>query len=136
MFVIASKVVWFLIQPVSLILILLLLALLMLLAGWRRRGLLTLTLAVAALTICAFTTFGYLLIGTLESRFSRPAEMPARVDGIVVLGGGMDADINNARRGYELNRSGDRFTETLRLALLYPERKSRHQRRHRCLHRR
>ena len=136
MFVIASKVVWFLIQPVSLILILLLLALLMLLAGWRRRGLLTLTLAVAALTICAFTTFGYLLIGTLEARFSRPAEMPARVDGIVVLGGGMDADINNARRGYELNRSGDRFTETLRLALLYPERKSRHQRRHRGLHRR
>src|SRR5690606_15984914 len=33
----------------------------------------------------------------------------------------MDADINTVRGGYELNRSGDRFVETLRLAQRYPE---------------
>ena len=63
-----------------------------------------------------FTTFGYLLITPLENRFVRPAE-PARIDGIVVLGGGMDGEVNTVRHGWELNRSGDRYVETLRLAL-------------------
>jgi uncharacterized SAM-binding protein YcdF (DUF218 family) len=121
MFIMLSKIGWFLAQPVTLLLILMLLALLMLLLGWRRRAFAALLIASLFLALCAFTTFGYLLIGPLEARFTRPAEMPAAVDGIIVLGGGMDADVNNVRGGYELNRSGDRFTEALRLALLYPD---------------
>ena len=121
MFVTISKIGWFLVQPVSLVAILMLLALLMGIFGWRRRSLAALTLASLMLLTMAFTTTGYLLIGGLESRFARPAQMPARVDGIIVLGGGMDADVNRVRGEYELTRSGDRFTEALRLALLYPE---------------
>jgi uncharacterized SAM-binding protein YcdF (DUF218 family) len=121
MFLFASKIGWFFAQPLTLVLILLLAAFAMSVAGWRKRGLVTLGLAIVGLVLSAYTTLGYLMIGSLEGRFVRPSEMPARVDGIVVLGGGMDADINNVRHGYEFNRSGDRFTEALRLALLYPE---------------
>lgn len=115
-----SKIGWLLVQPISLILIVLVLAFVLVLAGWRRRAAVLLALGAMFLALSAFTSFGYVLIAPLEATFFRPAQMPARVDGIIVLGGGMDADVNQVRDGHELNRSGDRFTEALRLALLYP----------------
>jgi len=107
------------VQPLSLIVLLLLagLALSWLRRRWISRGLIG--LALLMLFLCGFTTFGYVLITPLEQRFERPAE-PADVDGIVVLGGGMDGEVNSVRGGFELNRSGDRFVEALRLAQRYP----------------
>lgn len=106
-------------QPLSLIVLLLLagLALSWLRRRWISRGLIG--LALLMLFLCGFTTFGYVLITPLEQRFERPAE-PADVDGIVVLGGGMDGEVNSVRGGFELNRSGDRFVEALRLAQRHP----------------
>ncbi|RUU72969.1 YdcF family protein, partial [Mesorhizobium sp. M7A.T.Ca.TU.009.01.3.1] len=46
--------------------------------------------------------------------------LPAKVDGIVVLGGGFEGAINLARGGYELNSSGDRMVETAVLARRFP----------------
>ncbi len=74
------------------------------------------------LFVTAFTTSGYAIITPLEDRFVRPPE-PARIDGIVVLGGAMDGEVNTVRGGWELNRSGDRYVETVRLALAHPEAK-------------
>lgn len=122
MFFIASKVLWFLAQPVTLVFALLVLALLL---NFRRRRLLQgicVGLAALILGLCAYTSIGYVALLPLEQRFERPAP-PAEVTGIIVLGGGMDAEINAIRLGYELNRSGDRFVEALRLAQLYPEAK-------------
>lgn len=120
MFVYLTRIVWLVAQPLALALILLLAALV--LAAFRRPRLAgaASVLSAIVLGLSAFTTLGYVLIGTLESRFERPAE-PARIDGIVVLGGGMDGEVNSARHGWELNRSGDRMVETLRLALRHPE---------------
>jgi len=120
MFFVASKVLWFLVQPVTLVLVLLLLALLL---NFGRRRLLQgfcLGLAALILGLSAYTSLGYVALQPLEQRFERPA-LPAAVTGIIVLGGGMDTEINAIRMGYELNRSGDRFVEALRLAQLYPE---------------
>lgn len=120
MFVAVSKIAWFVAQPVSLIMILALAGLVLSFTRWRRLARTATALSVLLLGLGAFTSLGYVLIQPLEQRFERPSGMPAEVDGIIVLGGGMDADINDARGGYELNRSGDRFTEALRLARLYP----------------
>jgi uncharacterized SAM-binding protein YcdF (DUF218 family) len=111
-----------LVQPLSLVVILLILAVLL---SWLRRRWISRTLVGLSLLIlflCCFTTFGYLAITPLENRFARPDE-PVWVDGIVVLGGPMDAEVNTARGGWELTRSGDRYVETLRLALKHPEAK-------------
>src|SRR5690606_22540206 len=116
MFPYLTRIFWILVQPLSLIAILLVLAFLL---GFRRRaGWSRLFLAVAGLLLLAasFTTFAYAIITPLENRFVRPDE-PARIDGIVVLGGALDSEVNSVRKGWELNRSGDRFVETLRLAL-------------------
>lgn len=114
-----TRIFWLLVQPLSLVVLLLVagLALSWLKRRWISRGLIG--LALLLLFVCSFTTFGYLLITPLEQRFERPAE-PTQVDGIVVLGGGMDGEVNSVRGGYELNRSGDRLVETLRLALRHP----------------
>ena len=120
---ISLRIFWLLAQPLSLVLLLLVAGLVLSFFKRRWPARVVIGLAAFVLFLCTFTTFGYLLIMPLEQRFERPAE-PARVDGIVVLGGGMDSEVNSVRGGYELNLSGDRYVETLRLALQHPEAKS------------
>lgn len=115
-----TRIFWLVMQPLSLVVLLLAAGLAL---SWLRRRWISRVLVGSALLLlflCCFTTFGYLLITPLEQRFARPAE-PVQVDGIVVLGGGMDSEVNSVRGGYELNRSGDRYVETLRLALRHPD---------------
>lgn len=107
-------------QPLSLVVLLLLAGLAL---SWLKRRWIARVLVGSALLLlflCCFTTFGYVLITPLEQRFERPAE-PEQIEGIVVLGDGMDGEVNSVRGGYELNRSGDRYVEALRLALRYPD---------------
>lgn len=120
MFFAASKIFWLLAQPLSLTFLLGTLGFVLGFTRWRKTGRTAIGTGLVILFLSAFTTLGPLLLQPLESAFPRPAE-PARVDGIIVLGGGMDAEINEVRGGYELNRSGDRFVETLRLARRYPD---------------
>ncbi len=61
------------------------------------------------------------MLAPLEDRFARPDTLPAHVDGIVVLGGYMNGDINAGRKGFELNSAADRIFEAIRLARLYPD---------------
>ena len=122
MFPVLTRIFWLLAQPLSVIMACLLLAFLF---GFRaKRGWSRFFLVVGGLMlfVTTFTTFGYAIITPLENRFVRAPE-PAHIDGVVVLGGGMDGEVNSVRGGWELNRSGDRYVEALRLALAHPEAK-------------
>lgn len=123
MFFYLSKTFWFLAQPLNLAIFLLALALLAAVLRWRRIAGTGFVLAFLILGLSAWTSLGSIMLGPLESRFPRPATPPATVAGIVVLGGGFEGAINQARGGYELNTSGDRFVETAVLALRYPQAK-------------
>jgi uncharacterized SAM-binding protein YcdF (DUF218 family) len=57
----------------------------------------------------------------LEDRFPRPAEAPARVDGIVVLGGAVEQDLTEARGIPALNGAAERMTEPVALMRRHPE---------------
>jgi uncharacterized SAM-binding protein YcdF (DUF218 family) len=120
---IASKLLWIIGQPISMVLILLTIGFILTFTRFRRTSRLSLFAAMLLLGTAAFTSVGYVLADVLENRFTRPATPPTDVTGIILLGGGMDADVNTARRGFELNRSGDRPVEALRLALAYPQAK-------------
>ena len=119
MFFSASKIIWFFLQPLNLAILLLALSLLVGAVGWRKLAGTIVLIPFVMLLLSAWTTFGALLIGPLESRFVRP-EMPAKVAGIIVLGGGFEGAINQARGGYELNSGGDRFVEAAILARRFP----------------
>jgi uncharacterized SAM-binding protein YcdF (DUF218 family) len=123
MFFVLSKIFWFFAQPLNFAIFLLALGLLLVAARWRRSGLGAMLAALLVLTVSAWTSLGALMLNPLEERFARPAALPERIDGIVVLGGGFEGAINLARGGYELNSGGDRFVETAVLARRYPEAK-------------
>lgn len=57
----------------------------------------------------------------LEDRFPRPDPAPARVDGIVVLGGAVEQDLTEARGIPALNGAAERMTEPVALMRRYPE---------------
>ena len=120
MFFVLSKVFWFFIQPLNLALFLLLVGVVALLAGWRRLSIAGCVSGFLILALATWTSLGAIMLTPLEERFQRPAA-PEKVDGIVVLGGGLEGAINLARGGYELNSAGDRFVETAVLARRYPD---------------
>lgn len=120
MFLVLAKIFWIVAQPLSVAIILIVAGLLLLSVGRRRSGTTAAIFGVLVLGLASFTTLGALLIMPLENRFQRP-EWPETVGAIVMLGGASDGSISAARQVAELNPAGDRFTETLRLAQLYPE---------------
>ena len=120
MFFVLSKIFWFVIQPVNLAIIVSLIGLAFMKVRWFRLAYSLVTGATLLLVLCVWTSFGAMLVNPLEERFPRP-ELPETVDGIVVLGGGLEGGINLARAGYELNAGGDRFVETAVLARRFPD---------------
>jgi uncharacterized SAM-binding protein YcdF (DUF218 family) len=77
-------------------------------------GVTILFLAIAALPVSAWLT------APLENRFPRPAILPARVDGLIVLGGAVDPLTTSLRGLPTLNSEAERMTEFVRLAKRYP----------------
>lgn len=120
MFFVLSKLFWFLVQPINLAILLVLAGLALTALRWRRTGLGLIGLAAFWLVLCVWTSFGAMLVTPLEERFRRP-QLPERVAGIIVLGGGFEGGINLARGGYELNSGGDRYVEAAVLARRFPE---------------
>ncbi len=119
MFFESSKIIWFFLQPLNLAIMLLGLSVLAGAFGWLKLAGTIVLIPFIVLLLSAWTTLGALLISPLESRFARP-DMPTKIAGIIVLGGGFEGAINKARGGYELNGSGDRFVETAILARRFP----------------
>lgn len=120
MFFYLSKIFWFFIQPLNLSIFLAFAGLLAMFLSRRRLAVGAVSAAFLVLTLSAWTSLGALMLNPLEERFQRPASLPEKVDGIVVLGGGFEGAINLARGGYELNSGGDRFVETAVLARRFP----------------
>jgi uncharacterized SAM-binding protein YcdF (DUF218 family) len=116
-----AKVFWTIAQPLNLATLLVLACLVASLLRWPKVSIVLALGAFLILGVSTWTTLGALMLHPLEDRFARPDATPERVDGIVVLGGGLEGGINLVRGGYELNDSGDRFVEAAALARRYPE---------------
>lgn len=120
MFVYLTKIFWLLFSPLSMAMLLVALGLVLSFTRWRKTMRFAIALGLGVLGVSVATNIGEVLIRPLETRFPRLAE-PGRIDGIVVLGGGMDSAVTSAMGGWELAASGDRFVEALRLAQTHPE---------------
>src|SRR5215470_11590727 len=86
-----SKFAWAIIQPQHSLMLLLAAGLGLLLTRWHRLGLAFVVLASALISSIALFPIGRWLLLPLEDRFSPLVELPAQVDGIVILGGGREA---------------------------------------------
>ena len=119
-FYLISKVFWVVAQPLSLVMLLMLLGISLVALRRPRLGVSASIFALGILILSGFTSLGALMIQPLENRFVRPEPMPASVDAIIVLGGSTLARVSKARGVAELNEAGDRLTDAVVLARLYP----------------
>jgi uncharacterized SAM-binding protein YcdF (DUF218 family) len=120
MFFAASKILWFLVQPLVIILLIGTAGILAFLLKMPKLGLGLVGTSLFVLAIVSLTPLGLLMLSVLENRFPKP-QLPANVAGIVVLGGSFDTRIGRTRGELELNDAADRITTTMALARLFPQ---------------
>ncbi|MBJ7251656.1 MAG: YdcF family protein, partial [Acetobacteraceae bacterium] len=92
---IISKILWFPARPGHLALLMGAIGLAMIWRG-RRFGRWLILVCLAFFFLLIATPISQFILLPLEDRFPRRAEAPARVDGIVVLGGAVDQNITDA----------------------------------------
>lgn len=115
-----SKMVDVAVQPLNFLLLVLALAFLLLCGRWARLGRGLVGAVCAAMLALAVLPWDTLLTAPLENRFPSP-ELPARIDGIIVLGGALDPALSAERGQPSLNSSAERLTEFMALGLRHPE---------------
>lgn len=116
-----GRILWYLLAPVQLGVLLLAIGLGLIAGGHVRAGLWTVLPVLLAIAAIGFTPLGSWPLSLLENRFPRPAVMPERVDGIIVLGGEFDPAILDARGEAALPMGGARLLAFMELAQLYPD---------------
>ena len=120
MFFLASKIFWFVAEPVSLAIVVGVLGLLLGFTRFARAGRVLMAGAIIALAVGLLTPLGAFLLRPLEERFPPPpANIPAPA-GIIVLGGAVDAERSEARGQIFLTSDGSRLTTAVDLARRYP----------------
>lgn len=122
MFFIAAKLIWFIVQPSTALVLLLIAGVVAIGFGRTRGGALMMMLAAGGLFVAGLLPLGILMILPLEDRFPR-TEPDGPVAGIIVLGGGIDQSIGAARGVTTLTEAGERLTEAVALARRYPDAK-------------
>jgi uncharacterized SAM-binding protein YcdF (DUF218 family) len=116
-----SRIVWTIVQPSSLLLLLCIagtsLSLWRPRSNWGRRLLIG---GVGSFAVCAFLPVGAWLLRPLEDRFPPLRQIPANVDGIIVLGGAISLGESTAHEIPALNERAERMTAFVALARRYP----------------
>lgn len=115
-----SKFAWALLSPINLMVILVCFATLLLLLNYQRLAKVILVLLLFVNVPVLIYPVGDLLIYPLESRFQKPAIMPANIDGIIVLGGAENLATTASWQQVEVNDAADRYIYTAKLAKDYP----------------
>jgi uncharacterized SAM-binding protein YcdF (DUF218 family) len=124
MFFYLAKVLWFLLQPSTLIALLIAYGSILIWTGWARWGRRFVTVGAILLLVAGLSPLGNALILPLEDRFPRAnLDEPPAPTGFIVLGGAEDRLVGQARKAPTLNEAGERIVETVVLARRFTEAK-------------
>lgn len=115
MFFWLSKIFWFLAHPVNLVFMGVCLVAVLLAVRWMRAArIVAFALALACLTVAVLPIGGYIR-GHLESRFPVNPELPEKIDGIVVLGGVINAELSGVYGTPQVGSGVERVAEVRKL---------------------
>ncbi len=120
MFFPLSKIFWMVFQPLTLVLLLVTSGLLLLRF---RVGRFLLWTGCGLFILFGFFPVGHNALCYLENSYPANPQLPAHVDGIIVLGGSVDTALTFAHGQPQINDNGERITEMVRLARFYPKAK-------------
>lgn len=121
MFFAASKTVGYLLLPGNFLIGLGLLGAILLLTRFARAGRRLMAAALVLLAICAYSPLANFLLYPLESRFPKWDGSRGEPDGIIVLGGPLDADLSAAHGVSVISGAADRLVSAATLAHRYPK---------------
>ena len=121
MFFVLSKTIGIMLLPTNFLIGIGFLGAILVVTQLARLGRKLLTGSIVLLAVCGFSPLGNLLLYPLEARF--PPWDPARgaPDGIVILGGAIDADLSVSHGTAVFTRAADRVVEAAALARQYPK---------------
>lgn len=114
------ELLWTLLQPSTVLVLLVVAALLATWARWTALAATLLTAYLVAVAAVVLLPVGEWLGAPLETRVAA-APLPARADGIVVLGGAVDWRVTRERGQLSLNAAGERVAAAAALAQRYPQ---------------
>jgi uncharacterized SAM-binding protein YcdF (DUF218 family) len=123
LFFILSKTVGVLLLPSNLLVLLALIGVLLLATRFALAGRRLMIAAIVLLALAAFSPLGNLLLYPLESRFPPWDVAQGAPDGIVVLGGPIDADLSVAHDVPVIRSAPDRIVAAAALARKFPNAK-------------
>lgn len=120
MFFYLSKILGFVSLPSNAIALICAAGAVLLLTPWQRAGRITVIAGVVLLLVCGFSPIGNALMLPLSERFPAWHANGHDPDGIIVLGGAIDAEASDARNEVELDASAERVLAMLQLARRFP----------------
>jgi uncharacterized SAM-binding protein YcdF (DUF218 family) len=120
LFFAVSKTVGYMLIPSNFLIGLGLLGAILLLTRFERLGRRLMVTALVLLAICAFSPLSNLVLYPLEQRFPKWDSSRGDPDGIIVLGGSLDADLAAAHGLPVICCAADRITGAATLAHRYP----------------
>jgi uncharacterized SAM-binding protein YcdF (DUF218 family) len=120
LFFFLSKTVGVMLLPVNFLIGIGLIGALLLATRFAGLGRRLMILSIALLAICGFSPFGSWLLYPLESRFPPWDASRGAPDGIIVLGGSIDADLSEAHGETVVRSAADRIIAAAALARRYP----------------
>jgi len=120
LFFVISKTLGIMLLPTNFMIGLGLIGLILLMTRWRRLGRRLMIVSVVLLAICAWSPLGKLLLYPLETRFPDWDARRGAPDGMIVLGGPIDADLSMTHGTAVISVAGDRIITAALLAHRYP----------------
>lgn len=121
MFFTASKTIGYLLLPSNFLIALGLFGAILLLTRFARAGRRLMVASLVLLAICAYSPLANFVLYPLESRFPKWDGSRGEPDGIIVLGGPLDADLSAAHGVPVLAGAADRIIGAATLAQRYPK---------------
>jgi uncharacterized SAM-binding protein YcdF (DUF218 family) len=120
LFFVLSKTLGVVLLPTNFLIVLGLAGALLLASRFAALGRKLLVVSVVLLATCGFSPLGNILLYSLESRFAPWDAAQGPPDGIIVLGGPIDADLSVAHDTPVIRSAPDRMIATAALAHQYP----------------
>lgn len=121
MFFTVSKILGFFVVPSNTVAMLCALGAVLLATRFRKAGSRILGLGVVLLLVFGYSSLGNLLLLPLTERFPAWSAGGRAPDGIIVLGGSIDAESSQARGSLEMDASAERIVTMLQLARRFPQ---------------
>lgn len=121
MFFVLSKVLGFFAVPSNFLVLLALAGVGFLIVGWRRSGVWLTACSIVLIALLGLSPLSTMLLLPLTERFPAWDARRGTPDGIIILGGAIDADTSRARDTIELDSAGERVVAMLLLARRFPD---------------